>query len=675
MLRSASNNSNVIITRFHNGGHDSEAIPSQWIFPKKIQKPRVLGLPVSALLILLMECLEQLSYGAVSIMLYQYMVNLLNIESATANSIMNGRNFFGLACALVFAVLADCYLGKWRAIFISVFVYICGLIVITLTSSPLGFGDFPYDPHAATWGLFLAIVLMGIGTGGIKPNVAPMCAEQVFKINANAIERLSLYYVWTINFGCLIGLGMAPYLIDFGPRVKDNEGTAFYVVNSIACGLFVFGLAAFLAGTNYYTHRIPRTSIFIDFYKIIKSAIKNRHMSFAEVAVIRQDSSVASEKDSSTSSRVYPTSAGDRTSMMSTPSSMVGTPKSGISMKKDTITSVKAPVLEYDAENNNYNLTEEEKATIQNESVPAVESKGTFEPENTVKEFDFDHEKHWLYKSTAMSHSDIKALRQIFRIVPFVFFFGAYFLLYNQIGSAFIQQSAWMNKPSWVQDASMIIVDPLMVIILIPVHSAIIFPFMRNKWGIELRHITRMLVGFFFMAMTYLIAAILQYQITQQGDLTADGDFIGKGDYVGAKHSDVSVFWLALVYFICAIGEVWAKTAFLEWLYSQAPKTMVSCVMSLYALSDALGSLLAIIGHNMFIPENFLYTFIGFTAGMLFVVMPLFYLMYRNYENKGVYGGEVVRNEDAFGIGLYLSQISGHSQSNNSINNDHTTTK
>jgi POT family proton-dependent oligopeptide transporter len=52
-------------------------------------------------------------------------------------------------------------------------VYIIGLVILVGTSSPAGI-----ESGAGFGGLIVAMVVIGLGTGSIKANVTPMCAEQ-----------------------------------------------------------------------------------------------------------------------------------------------------------------------------------------------------------------------------------------------------------------------------------------------------------------------------------------------------------------------------------------------------------------------------------------------------------------------------------------------------------------
>lgn len=69
--------------------------------------------------------------------------------------------------------MADQYLGKFKAILVASASYIIGLIILVATATPSGL-----QSGAGFGGLIAAMITIGLGTGGIKANVTPMCAEQ-----------------------------------------------------------------------------------------------------------------------------------------------------------------------------------------------------------------------------------------------------------------------------------------------------------------------------------------------------------------------------------------------------------------------------------------------------------------------------------------------------------------
>ena len=97
----------------------------------------------------------------------------LNRGQRTATSLTTFFQFFAYLTPIIGAILADQYWGKYATIFVSCAVYMIGLLVLVLTSIPPSI-----NAGVAFPGLIVAIIIIGLGTGGVKSNVSPLMAEQ-----------------------------------------------------------------------------------------------------------------------------------------------------------------------------------------------------------------------------------------------------------------------------------------------------------------------------------------------------------------------------------------------------------------------------------------------------------------------------------------------------------------
>ena len=85
-------------------------------------------------------------------------------------------NFFQFWCyvtPILGAIISDQYLGKYNTILYFAFVYLAGVIILFTTSLPVAI-----ENNAALGGVIVAMIVIGLGTGGIKSNVSPLIAEQ-----------------------------------------------------------------------------------------------------------------------------------------------------------------------------------------------------------------------------------------------------------------------------------------------------------------------------------------------------------------------------------------------------------------------------------------------------------------------------------------------------------------
>lgn len=89
-----------------------------------------------------------------------------------------------------------------------------GLTILVATATPAGLKS-----DTGFGGLVAAMVIIGLGTGGIKANVTPMCAEQyqnaepVLKTLKSGervvvdpeltVQRLFMWFYWVVNVGAL----------------------------------------------------------------------------------------------------------------------------------------------------------------------------------------------------------------------------------------------------------------------------------------------------------------------------------------------------------------------------------------------------------------------------------------------------------------------------------------
>jgi proton-dependent oligopeptide transporter, POT family len=75
---------------------------------------------------------------------------------------------------LLGAYIADEKWGRFNTIAISVLIALVGHIILIISSIP----PVIVHPKGALAALCVAIVIMGLGTGGFKANISPLVAEQ-----------------------------------------------------------------------------------------------------------------------------------------------------------------------------------------------------------------------------------------------------------------------------------------------------------------------------------------------------------------------------------------------------------------------------------------------------------------------------------------------------------------
>ncbi|OSS44135.1 hypothetical protein B5807_11177 [Epicoccum nigrum] len=244
-------------------------------------------LPMVALLILVVELGERFTYFGLSGPIQNYINNpyapgsdlpgALGKGQAVATALGNFFKFWAYASTIIGAIVADQYLGKFKAIVLAGGVYIVGLVILVATATPSAI-----QSGAGFGGLVAAMVTIGLGTGGIKANVTPMCAEQYQNARPMlktlrsgeqvvvdpelTVQKLFMWFYWVVNVGAL-----SP-LITVNIEAKHSFWLA-YLVPLIA---IIISLGIFLAGQKRYVKVLPQSSAIVDAIKTTTIACRER---------------------------------------------------------------------------------------------------------------------------------------------------------------------------------------------------------------------------------------------------------------------------------------------------------------------------------------------------------------------------------------------------------------
>jgi dipeptide/tripeptide permease len=123
-------------------------------------------------------------------------------------------------------------------------------------------------PH--WWGAAIGLFLVGIGTGGIKPCVSSMGADQFQADQVEVIASFFSIFYFTINAGSTLSSFLTPML-----RTYAGYAVAF----AVPAGLICFATVLFAVGYRGYTHVKPtgiRNNVFLQLFRVMMAAIRNR---------------------------------------------------------------------------------------------------------------------------------------------------------------------------------------------------------------------------------------------------------------------------------------------------------------------------------------------------------------------------------------------------------------
>jgi POT family proton-dependent oligopeptide transporter len=135
----------------------------------------------------------------------------------TSFALTTFNSFWQYTMPLFGAYVADSYLGRFRTIASALMVDILGHIILIVSGLP----PVIKNPNGSLAAFAIGIVLMGVGTGGFKPNVNPLIVEQldlermvvrtlptgerVIVDPAATASRVYHYFYLFINIGALLG--------------------------------------------------------------------------------------------------------------------------------------------------------------------------------------------------------------------------------------------------------------------------------------------------------------------------------------------------------------------------------------------------------------------------------------------------------------------------------------
>ena len=165
-----------------------------------------------------------------------------------------------------------------------------------------------------------------------------------------------------------------------------------------------------------------------------------------------------------------------------------------------------------------------------------------------------------------------ESLRTFGRLALIYLFVAVFWSLFDQTGSSWVLQAQQMDRhlfgievlPSQLQAA-----NPLLVILLIPLFSYLVYPWLGRF--MVLTPMRKVAMGFFLAAAAFGISSLAQARI-DAGETP-------------------SLLWQLLAYLVLTSAEVMVSITALEYSYTQAPRTMKSFIMALFMLSVSLGNL------------------------------------------------------------------------------------
>ena len=210
------------------------------------------GMPPGIPFIIGNEAAERFSFYGMRTILVVFMVRYLHFmdggggRALSSNQAVEYYHQFAswvYFTPLLGALVADIFLGKYRTILWLSIVYCFGHAALACMGS---YGNSP-------WWLFAGLLLICLGSGGIKPCVSAHVGDQFGKNNHHLLSRIYNWFYFSINFGSFFSTLLTPWLLE-----KHGPHWAFGVPGVLmAIATFMFWL-----GRNRFVHIPPSGSGF-----------------------------------------------------------------------------------------------------------------------------------------------------------------------------------------------------------------------------------------------------------------------------------------------------------------------------------------------------------------------------------------------------------------------------
>ncbi|KAE9382990.1 hypothetical protein BT96DRAFT_869491, partial [Gymnopus androsaceus JB14] len=255
----------------------------------RIESPLRIPYPVTkaSWIIMIAGSLERLSFFGGSIVFQNYIGNpapispqdppgRLGLAQLRATAIVQTFTFLAYIFPVFAAILSDQYFGKWRLVFSSAVLGVCGWAIVAATSIE----SLPKTASLA--GVAVSMFIVASASGGVASIVPAFAADQVPTESVKVLDKdkkqvlmdhdLGTQHVFHLYY---LGINVA--------AVAGTIGTPFLEKYISYWSVFTFSAASILGASLFFgifrgtfIHSPPTKNLIPDCYRCIKAALRNR---------------------------------------------------------------------------------------------------------------------------------------------------------------------------------------------------------------------------------------------------------------------------------------------------------------------------------------------------------------------------------------------------------------
>ncbi|KAF7342262.1 POT family-domain-containing protein [Mycena venus] len=505
-------------------------------------------IPIGAWLVALIGFAERFTYYGVTAPFQNYMQNsrddplrpgALGLGQASATRLSYFLTFLVYATSFGGAVVADGWLGRYKSLTLFASIYAFGILILFVTSLPVSL-----DHGAGLGGFISAIIIFGIGAGGMKSNLAPFIADQcadgsptglrvtetsdgerVIVDQALTLQSIYSVYYWCGNVGSLSGV--ATTLME-----KYIDFWAAYLLPF--CSIWV-ALALLILGGPKFVKPPAKGTILPQAMKAFWFGVRG-------------------------------------------------------GFKMDA-------------------------------ALPAAQAT-----------------KH--QRTVAWDNTFIHELKRGLLACRVFLAWPVLLLCQSQMGTNLVSQAATMETHGLPNDV-IAFLNPLSVIILLPLAEQILYPFLR-KAKITFSPINRMALGFLFESFAQAYASGIQHLVYSTGPCFNAP--LKCAPNPGPNH--VNVWVQTPIYVLEGLGEVFSSPSAYEYAYDAAPPSMKSLLQAVLVGMGALAVLLGLAISPLY-RDPLLVISYGVLAGMMLLTTVVYFFAFRSHGDSAAANGTAVDDSSA----------------------------
>ncbi|KAJ7372465.1 hypothetical protein OS493_018972 [Desmophyllum pertusum] len=199
--------------------------------------------------------------------LFTELCERLTFYGIVANLVLYCRDYLKLEAPLPSSIslaFQDTFLGRYNTIYGSSLLYVVGTIV-------LGAATFDYGAsYGLTTGskeafLGISLLLISVGTGGIKANVSPLGADQIENEGPIIVQRFFDWFYWFIQLGSFLA---------YTAVVSVQQEVSFFYGYVITALSMLLAIILFISGRKHYIIHAHKGSYLTDTLKIVWEGLK-----------------------------------------------------------------------------------------------------------------------------------------------------------------------------------------------------------------------------------------------------------------------------------------------------------------------------------------------------------------------------------------------------------------